>query len=104
MREFFRSIFHSLIRTLSFPRKEIVEILRQPRLVLTLVLGPFLILLLVGVGYRSERPPLRTAFVVADDNPLKKSIEGLVNANSKYLIYAGSTTDQNAALRQAQPQ
>jgi predicted Na+-dependent transporter len=50
MIEFLRSIPRSIIRTLSFPRKEIVEILRQPRLVLTLVLGPFLILLLVGVG------------------------------------------------------
>jgi ABC-2 type transport system permease protein len=98
--EFFRSIFRSLIRTLSFPRKEIVEILRQPRLVLTLVAGPFLILLLVGVGYRSERPPLRTVFVVAGDNPLKGSIEGLAGIDSPMLSYAGSTPDRDAALQQ----
>ena len=34
-----------VIRSSAFLRKEIVEIIRQPLLVLTLVLGPFLILL-----------------------------------------------------------
>ncbi|HSD84874.1 MAG TPA: hypothetical protein VLG46_13490, partial [Anaerolineae bacterium] len=81
MLDLFRYLFRSIIRTLSFPRKEIVEILRQPRLVVTLILGPFLILLLVGLGYRSERPPLRTIFVMSEENPLKKSIEDLIKLN-----------------------
>ncbi|CAG0932746.1 putative multidrug ABC transporter permease YbhS [Thermoflexales bacterium] len=100
MIEFFRSIFRSIIRTLAFPRKEIVEVLRQPRLVVTLILGPFLILLVVGLGYRSERPPLRTLFVMAEDNSLKKSIEDIVKLNSMHLDYLGSTSDQASALQQ----
>ena len=43
------------IRSSSFLRKEIYEILRQPRLVATLVLGPFLILFLFGIGYRAQQ-------------------------------------------------
>ena len=37
------------IRISSFVRKEMAEILRQPKLVATLILGPFLILLIFGV-------------------------------------------------------
>jgi len=43
----------SLIRIGAFARKEMTEILRQPRLLLTLILGPFLILLLFGIGYKT---------------------------------------------------
>src|SRR5512135_2862416 len=94
------SLFRSIVRTLAFPGKEIIEILRQPRLVLTLVLGPFLILLLVGIGYRSDRPPLRTIFVMSDNNPLKPSIQDFGGVDSTYLNVIGTTSDQNAALQQ----
>jgi ABC-2 type transport system permease protein len=48
------NFFRGIIRSSSFFRKEIFEILRQPRLVATLVLGPFLILFIFGIGYRSQ--------------------------------------------------
>jgi hypothetical protein len=41
MRRRIRGLGYSLIRISAFLRKEIVEILRQPRLVLTLILGHF---------------------------------------------------------------
>ena len=47
----------------AFLRKEAFDVLRQPRLLVTLVLGPFLILLAFGVGYRDEMRPFRTVFV-----------------------------------------
>ena len=50
------NFFRSIIRASSFFRKEIFEILRQPRLVATLVLGPFLILFIFGIGYRDQKP------------------------------------------------
>ncbi|NJL33142.1 MAG: hypothetical protein HC893_03935 [Chloroflexaceae bacterium] len=55
------------IRVLSFVSKELNEIRRQPRLILSLILGPFLILLLFGAGYRSNRPILRAVLVVPAD-------------------------------------
>lgn len=53
-----------LVRILSFAVKELTEVRRQPRLIASLILGPFLILLLFGVGYNSTQPPLYTVLVI----------------------------------------
>jgi ABC-2 type transport system permease protein len=55
-----------LVRSLSFFAKEVNEVRRQIRLVLALVLGPFLILLLFGIGYQSDRPHLTSALVIPE--------------------------------------
>ena len=53
----------SLTRSLAFLRKELVSVWRQPRLIATLVLGPFLILFLFGLGYQEMPDPFRTVVV-----------------------------------------
>jgi len=53
----------SLTRSLAFLRKELVSVWRQPRLIATLVLGPFLILFLFGLGYQEMPEPFRTILV-----------------------------------------
>ena len=53
----------SLTRSLAFLRKELVSVWRQPRLIATLVLGPFLILFLFGLGYQEMPEPFRTVVV-----------------------------------------
>lgn len=87
-----------LIRTSAFLRKEIVEVLRQPLLVLTLVLGPFLILLFFGIGYRNEARPLRTIFVVKDGSPMAVAIERYATTLGPQLIYVGVTPNLAEAL------
>jgi ABC-2 type transport system permease protein len=52
-----------LIRAFAFFKKDMVEVFRQPRLLFTLVLGPFLILLLFGMGFDPAPPTLRTVLV-----------------------------------------
>lgn len=52
-----------VIRSFAFVRKEIVEIVRQPRLVVLLVLGPFILLLLFGSGYANTELAKRAIFV-----------------------------------------
>jgi ABC-2 type transport system permease protein len=69
------TIVRTLTRTSAFLRKDIVDFIRQPRLVLALVLGPFLILLLFGLGFKSEPLSLRTLIVVEEDNPLRSYVE-----------------------------
>jgi ABC-2 type transport system permease protein len=64
----------SLIRIGTFARKEMTEIIRQPRLLLTLILGPFLILLLFGIGYKNEGKNLRAIVVTSRDNPVQPRI------------------------------
>lgn len=56
----------SLTRSLAFVRKELVSVWRQPRLIATLVLGPFLILLLFGLGYRETPEAFRTVIVAEE--------------------------------------
>ena len=87
------------IRISAFIGKELAEILRQTPLILTLVLGPFLILLLFGIGYRSQARPLRTVFVVNGDTEMKQQVEEYGRNLGPQLIYEGITSDQDAALR-----
>ena len=56
----------SLTRSLAFLRKELVSVWRQPRLIVTLVLGPFLILFLFGLGYQELPEPFRTVVVTEE--------------------------------------
>jgi ABC-2 type transport system permease protein len=93
-----RRFFKALIRTFSFPKKELTEILRQPRLILTLVLGPFLIILLFGLGYPEEGRSLRTTFVVDEQNPFAGQVEAFARSLGPAIIYQGVENDQQVAL------
>ena len=66
--------FRFLIRISSFLSKELTEIFRQPKLILTLVLGPFLIMFLFGLAYPSQGRTLRTVFVVTPPNTFEEEI------------------------------
>ena len=69
------SFLRALTRIWAFVSKEWAEVLHQPRLLLTLIIGPFLILLLFGIGYRDEARTLRTLFVVPEDSPMEGYVE-----------------------------
>src|SRR5512146_1983153 len=88
-----------LIRISAFLHKEVAEILRQPRLIFTLVLGPFLILFLFGVGYRNQARALRTLFVVDPKSALASQIQEYATSLGPQLVYMGSTADEADARR-----
>jgi ABC-2 type transport system permease protein len=85
----------SPIRASAFVGKEIYEILRQPRLMLTVALGPFLIMLLFGVGYRNEPPIYNTLFVAPATPELQQRIQDF-SAGTQLQI-AGITQDETEA-------
>jgi ABC-2 type transport system permease protein len=94
-----RGLFSGIIRAFAFLRTEVFEVLRQPRLVLTLVLGPFLILLLFGLGYRNTARDLRTQFVVPDmESELARQIEQYATTLGPQLLFMGVTEDEAQAL------
>jgi ABC-2 type transport system permease protein len=66
-----------LIRVSAFARKEVAGILRQPRLVAILILGPFLILLLFGLGYTNQARTLDAIIVVPEDSAIQDQIDDL---------------------------
>lgn len=84
----------NLIRTAGFVRKELRSVMRQPRLIMTLVVGPFLILLIFGFGYTEQVDPFRTLLVLeSDDAGLATDIEGLGDAFGSSIDLVGTTTD-----------
>jgi ABC-2 type transport system permease protein len=86
-----------LIRTLGFIRKEFVSVIHQPRLLLTLVVAPFLILLIFGLGYRAD-PPLRTLLVVENEEAqLAIDRQQLDEAFRGAITLVGTSSDEDAA-------
>jgi ABC-2 type transport system permease protein len=91
-------IFKFLIRASSFLGKEMTEFFRQPRLILTLVLGPFLIMFLFGLGYPEQNRTLRTAFVTTDPATFQKEVNTFTKSfNAKIFDYV-IETDKELAL------
>src|SRR5947209_882331 len=79
--------------------KEITEIVRQPVLMLTLILGPFLVLLLFGLGSTGQQPPVRVILVVPNDGTFSTDRGAYKDAfSSAVQLVDNPTTDQNAAL------
>ena len=95
-----RNLLKTFVRNSSFIGKETIEILRQTRLLLALVLGPFLILLFFGLGYRNEARPLRTLFVIPDNGLLREQVDKFAETMEGALIYQGTVTEENQALDQ----
>ncbi len=96
-----RSIAAFIIRTSSFISKELIEIFRQTRLLLALVLGPFLILFLFGIGYRNEARPLRTIFVVPPgQEDIAQQVQQYGTTLGPQIDYRGIAPSEAAALAQ----
>ncbi|GIV98272.1 MAG: hypothetical protein KatS3mg057_2929 [Herpetosiphonaceae bacterium] len=95
-------MFKPIIRLLAFFGKEVNEIRRQPRLVLSLILGPFLILLLFGLGYQGQSPVLRTILVVPPERLDDPEIARLQQAIGPNFEIVDVTSDEAAAMRRLQ--
>lgn len=88
-----------LIRISAFLRKEVFEVLRQPRLLVTLVGGPFLILLIFGAGSALGARPYRITFVAEKDSAAERYITDFTQYITGTLIVSGVRNDREGALR-----
>ncbi len=96
-----RSIASFIIRVSAFVSKELVEILRQTRLLLALVLGPFLILLLFGLGFRNEARVLRTIFVVPQGEEVAAAqVQEYATTLGPQLDFRGVVQNEGEAISQ----
>ena len=91
-------LFKFLIRISSFVSKELTEILRQPRLVLTLVFGPFLIMFLFGLAYPEQNRTLRTTFVAEDPSSLEGNMQLFTGTASPVIENLGVENDRELSL------
>src|ERR1044071_668227 len=95
-RERMSRLFKFLIRISSFMSKELTEIIRQPRLILTLVFGPFLIMFLFGLGYPNQNRSLRTTFVAEDPSSLQGDMKMFTESLSPSIM--SQTVENNKEL------
>jgi ABC-2 type transport system permease protein len=65
-----RSLAHSIVRMASFTGKELREVIRRPWVLLSLILGPFVIMFIFGLGYSGYREPFTTEIVIPAGNDL----------------------------------
>jgi ABC-2 type transport system permease protein len=65
-----RDLWRSLVRVSSFLGKELRETLRRPGVLFTLVLGPFLVMLVFGLGYTGSRRAFDTEIVIPEGSRL----------------------------------
>lgn len=65
---------HLVVRLLALVGKEVVEAIRRPGALASLIFGPFLIMALFGLGYNGERRPLETVVVVPPSSGLPTDV------------------------------
>lgn len=87
------------MQALAFVRKEVAEVVHQPRLLLTLVIGPFLVMAAFGAGYRDEPRRMETLFVVPDGSPVRERLDQYTAQLESFVDPAGTTADEAEARR-----
>ena len=90
-----RDIWHSVVRITSFVGKELREVIRRPGVLASLVLGPFLIMLLFGIGYTGSRSPFRTEIVVPQGSELPREQEFYEDLAPGRIQVVGISQDQS---------
>ncbi len=88
-----------LIRITGFVVKELTEVVRQPRLLLSLILGPFVIMLLFGVGYVGELGVLNAILVVPGHAATAQEIQNYrLEFGTGNIHLVDVTTDKKGAI------
>ena len=88
------------VRLLAFLGKEIIETIRRPGALFSLVLGPFLIMAIFGLGYDGYRNPLRTVVVAPEGSGLPQDPAEYSDVAGEALVVTEVTADRQAAEQQ----
>jgi ABC-2 type transport system permease protein len=91
-------------RILAVVGKELVEVVRRPGALLSLILGPFLIMAIFGVGYSGYRRPLTTVVVVPPQSGLPTDLSTYQDISGEGLEVVEVTTDGAVAEARLQAQ
>jgi len=81
----------------SFTGKELREVVRRPGVLASLILGPFLIMFLFGLGYSGVRAPFRTEIVIPDGVGLPQEVDYYANLAPGRLDVRNVSADGEAA-------
>jgi ABC-2 type transport system permease protein len=93
------TLFKILTRILAFVGKELVEVIRRPGVLVSLILGPFLVMAIFGVGYSGYRRPLNTVVVVPEGSGLPTDVSAYSEISGSGLEVTEVTTDEAGATQ-----
>jgi ABC-2 type transport system permease protein len=97
-------LWRSLVRVMSFSGKELRETMRRPGMLLALVLGPFLIMLVFGLGYTGSRKPFAAEVVIPSDSTLPRDTEFYSELAPGRIQVTQVTDDRDAAMQRLENQ
>ncbi len=97
-------IAKSFTRVTSFLFKEVIEVMRRPSILLSLVLGPFVIMALFGVGYSGQRRPLETLVVIPPGANLPRDVNLYQQLGGPAVHVIGVTDNLEAGRAELQRQ
>jgi ABC-2 type transport system permease protein len=97
-------LLKSWTRTTSFIGKEIIEVVRRPGALFSLIFGPFLIMGLFGLGYSGQYRPLDAVLVVPNNSDLPRdpSFYQQYMGDSVHVLEVTDNTDAATARLQRQ--
>jgi ABC-2 type transport system permease protein len=98
------SLFKTLTRILAIVGKELVTVVRRPGALLSLVLGPFLIMAIFGLGYSGYRRPLNTLVVIPAQSGLPTDTNTYASVAGEALNIVGVVPDEQSANERLQRQ
>ncbi len=90
-------MFRSLTQVLALFTKEASEVFRQPRLILSLILGPFLILLVFGLSFKGGLPHFKVALVVPPNSLSTQQLSELEQTIQTSFTLVSADSNQAAA-------
>jgi ABC-2 type transport system permease protein len=93
-----RGLYRILAGTWAFLFKETIVAVQQPRLLLTVIVGPFLLLLIFALGFTDNGKIFDTVLVVPSRPGVPTSLPTYRNFFFFSLRLVGVTTDETAAL------
>ena len=95
-------LFKLLVRILAIVGKEIVEVMRRPGAILSLVLGPFLILAVFGFGYQGIKRDLNAIVVIDPASKLPTDVATYQQLNVRGIKVIDVMTDRPTAEQRLQ--
>ncbi|CAN5437072.1 ABC transporter permease [soil metagenome] len=97
LKEIFFRVVKSLTRTSSYVGKELIQVVRRPGAFFSLVLGPFLVMAIFGIGYNGVRRPLETVLVIPEQSGLQRDEEYYSGLAGPAAVIREVTGDEEAA-------
>ena len=104
LRRIFIPPLKATTRVVAQVRKELTQVRRRPGAFFSLVLGPFLIMAIFGLGYTGERRPLETVVVVADELDMPREAAYYQELAGPAINVVGVTNDAAAARHELESQ